>query len=126
VLYLLPRSWTDQTLPLTVSPAPTSVVRVMVGRAEVITPTMERELNQQVTLYSKSDPAAQAKAIAQVQKLGINRFLEPAMRLAMGKNPSKEFSQAAWKLAGEASKLSGEKETIGKKLESESKQTAAL
>src|SRR5262249_19136084 len=37
VLYLLPRAWTDRTLPLTLQPIPSEVVRVMVGRAEVLT-----------------------------------------------------------------------------------------
>jgi hypothetical protein len=105
VLYLLPRSWTDQALPLTVSPKPGSVVRVMVGRAEVITPTMERELKNQVTAYSNGDVPAKARAVAEVRKLGIGRFLEPATRIMLGQNPNKEFSQAAWKVAGEASKV---------------------
>jgi len=104
VLYLLPRSWTDQTLPLTISPKPTSIVRVMVGRAEVITPATERELRQQVTLYSKDDAATKAQAVAHVQKLGVGRFLEPAMRKMLGATPAKEFSDAAWKLAAEASR----------------------
>src|SRR5205823_11569620 len=38
VLYVLPREWTDRTLPLTIAPAPRDLVRVMVGRAEVLTP----------------------------------------------------------------------------------------
>ena len=128
VLYLLPRSWTDKTLPLSVSPAPTSVVRVMVGRAEVIPQTMERELNRQITIYSKGDSKSQAQALAQVQKLGIGRFLEPATRMALGKNPSKEISQAGWKLAAEASKPVDEKShgVVGKELPGVRKETAAL
>ena len=54
VLYLLPRAWTDRTLPLQVSPRPDSVVRVMVGRAELITPSVERELQE-------ADPDVQSR-----------------------------------------------------------------
>lgn len=128
VLYLLPRSWTDKTLPLAVSPAPNSLVRVMVGRAEVIPQTMERELNRQITIYSKGDSKSQAQALAQVQKLGIGRFLEPATRMALGKTPSKELSQAGWKLAAEASKAQDEKSSgvAGKNLPEKPKETAAL
>src|SRR5437588_10159859 len=36
VLYILPREWTDRTLPLTITPQPSKMVRVMVGRAEII------------------------------------------------------------------------------------------
>jgi hypothetical protein len=128
VLYLLPPTWTDKTLPLTISPKPNSVVRVMVGRAEVIPQTMERELNRQITIYSKGDSKSQAQAIAQVQKLGIGRFLEPATRMALGKNPSKEISQAGWKLAAEVSKAQEEKSSgvVGKELPGKPKETAAL
>src|SRR5687768_4370340 len=35
VLYVLPRAWTDRTLPLSIEPKPKEIVRVMVGRAEM-------------------------------------------------------------------------------------------
>jgi len=37
VLYVLPRAWTDELLPLTLSFEPTRVVRTLVGRIEVTT-----------------------------------------------------------------------------------------
>ncbi|MEO6183397.1 MAG: hypothetical protein ABIP71_09910, partial [Verrucomicrobiota bacterium] len=43
VLYVLPRAWTDQTLPIDFTPAPRDLVRVMVGRAELITPDFENK-----------------------------------------------------------------------------------
>lgn len=104
VLYLLPRSWTDRALPLTISPAPANIVRVMVGRAEMILPETERELRRQVTLYSKGDAAARAQSIAAVKKLGVDRFLEPAVRKMLGSKPDQAFSAAAWKLAQQVSK----------------------
>ena len=55
VLYLLPRAWTDRTLPLQVSPQPDAVVRVMVGRAELIIPSVERELREQILTFSTGD-----------------------------------------------------------------------
>ncbi len=42
VLYVLPRRWTDQTLPLTMQPTPGDLVRVMVGRTEVISPALQK------------------------------------------------------------------------------------
>src|SRR5438105_8838159 len=42
VLYLLPRAWTDRTLPLALDPAPRDLARVMVGRAEVLLPSLQR------------------------------------------------------------------------------------
>jgi hypothetical protein len=36
VLYLVPRAFTDAVLPLRIAPAPADMVRVLVGRAELI------------------------------------------------------------------------------------------
>ncbi len=36
VLYILPQAWVDRTLPLTIAPAPDKIVRVFVGRAELV------------------------------------------------------------------------------------------
>src|SRR5262249_30066553 len=44
VLYLLPRKWTDEILPLNIKPQPRELVRVMVGRAEVISPDLEKRV----------------------------------------------------------------------------------
>lgn len=103
-LYLLPRSWTDSTLPLEISPRPNHIARVMVGRAELIIPSMERELSKQVTLYSEGDDDVKLQAVNEVRALGIGRFLEPATRKMLGKTPNQTFAQAAWKLAQAASK----------------------
>src|SRR2546421_6569749 len=48
VFYILPRATTDAILPLTINPSPTEIVRVLVGRAEVITPEMEKRGQQQI------------------------------------------------------------------------------
>lgn len=62
--------------------------------------TFKNELQR----YSKGGTAEQLAAIAEVRRLGLGRFLEPVTRKVLGKNSSKELSQAAWKLAQEASK----------------------
>ena len=36
-LFVLPQSWTDAFIPMTVKPAPQQIVRVMVGRLELLT-----------------------------------------------------------------------------------------
>jgi hypothetical protein len=79
VLYVLPRSWTDDTLPMTLTPAPKELVRVMVGRAEVITPSVEKNLRRLLVESSNGDAAARRGAVAELRKLG--RFAEPAVRL---------------------------------------------
>jgi hypothetical protein len=96
VLYTLPRQWTDRTLPLTLHPHPRELVRVMVGRAEILSPTLEQNLTDSLTRASQGNAIAAAEAQAQLKKLG--RFADPAMRLAMrGFTP--EATETGWRLA---------------------------
>ena len=78
VLYILPRAWTDQTLPMTLKPQPSELVRVMVGRAELLTPATEKRLHESLTRASHGDAAAREQALAELKKLG--RFAEPTLQ----------------------------------------------
>jgi hypothetical protein len=95
VLYVLPRAWTDRILPLTLDPAPRETVRVMVGRAEVLTPEVQRKLAEDLAKASSGDESARNEVIALFKKLG--RFAEPALRLAT-KGETSESMQKAWSL----------------------------
>jgi hypothetical protein len=88
VLYILPRAWTDETLPLTLTPAPAELTRVMVGRAEIITPDAETNLLQLLTKAADGDTNAQAAAHKQLEKFGP--FAEPALRLAVSHSDKPE------------------------------------
>lgn len=81
VLYILPREWTDQTLPLTLDPKPAALVRTMVGRAEVITPSAEKDLADILQKAQGGDPTAHREAVTEFKKLG--RFAEPALNLVI-------------------------------------------
>jgi hypothetical protein len=79
VLYLVPRTRTDELLPLTVDPKPTEVVRVLVGRHDFLTPEQEATTEKQIRRIN----AAQAEMNAasdELRKLG--RFSSDAMRQA--------------------------------------------
>src|SRR5438128_171792 len=102
VLYVLPRQWADDTLPLTLEPGPRELVRVMVGRAEIIPPATDWELLKQIVRYSQPDAAGRQEAIARVRQLGLGRFLQPAVAKVLGHYPSREFSQTAWELMNDA------------------------
>jgi hypothetical protein len=80
VLYLLPRAWTDEILPLKLNPQPRELVRVMVGRAEIIPPQLQRDLAIQLKLSNEGDSRAKESLQASYQKLG--RFSGPAYQLA--------------------------------------------
>ena len=102
VLYLLPQTWTDQMLPITLNPKPEQLVRVMVGRAEVITPTMEWELLKQVVRFSDTDEAGRTAAVEAVRALKLGRFAEPTARRILGETPAPSFHGAAWTLLQKA------------------------
>jgi hypothetical protein len=103
VLYLLPRPWTDRTLELQVTPQPDSVVRIMVGRAELITPTVEQELKKQILTFRTGDEKAKAQAVDRVRSLRLGRFLAAAMTTVTGSETDPQVFKSAWELAGAAS-----------------------
>lgn len=78
VFYVLPRQTTDEVLPVTIDPRPAELVRVLVGRAEVITPEMERSVQQQVSQLSNPSPEVREAAMQEIRKYG--RFSEPILK----------------------------------------------
>jgi len=77
VVYLLPRRIVDQVIPLHIEPAPTSTVRVMVGRVEVLTPQREKAIEKAVAALGSSLASERSVATALLAQLG--RFEEPAL-----------------------------------------------
>jgi hypothetical protein len=89
VFYILPRRVTDAILPITIKPQPSELARVFVGRAEIITPEMEREILEAARLLREKSPEARA-AINSVRRYG--RFADPVLRGALKSamdNPSR-------------------------------------
>lgn len=80
VLYLLPRAWTDETLPMALNPKPAKLVRVMVGRAEILTPKTEKYLSDALVKAANGGDSERQAAARELKSLG--RFAEPALRLA--------------------------------------------
>jgi hypothetical protein len=73
VFYLLPRNATDSIIPITIKPVPAELVRVMVCRAELITPELEAAVRQEVATAADFDHVRAAL----LHKYG--RFLEPIL-----------------------------------------------
>lgn len=76
LIYLVPRGFVDRVLPLAIHPAPGQIVRVFVGRMEIVTPATAR---------------AVATAVASTDEVTLNkygRFLEPI--LAAGRAEPRE------------------------------------
>lgn len=78
--YIVPRSTTDALLPLELKPAPKACVRVLVGRAEILTPAFEARVESLVDRLNGRDLGC-APAVVELKKLG--RFAHPVLaRLA--------------------------------------------
>jgi len=73
LFYLLPQYATDALLPLTIEPKPASVVRVFVGRLEIVTPEMESEVATAIRVNDR----------AVLRKYG--RFLEPISQIVQAR-----------------------------------------
>ena len=86
VLYILPRAWTDQTLPLTLEPKPSNLVRVMVGRAEILAPKVEQHLRDSLVKAAAGGTDERESAARELKTFG--RFSGPALRLAKLENVS--------------------------------------
>lgn len=78
VLYLVPQSWTDASIPLTIAPPPGSTTRVMMIRAEVLTPEQEAQDVAAASLLSDPNDAAAGKQ----HFFDLGRFAEPRLRRA--------------------------------------------
>lgn len=78
VFYVLPREVTDATLPLKIDPQPEELVRVLVGRTELITPSMEDAVRKQVKLLSDPNPKVREQAQRELKTYG--RFYEPILK----------------------------------------------
>jgi hypothetical protein len=81
VFYILPRSATDVVLPITINPRPDELVRVLVGRTEVITPEMQKSVKEQVRLLNDPSLQVRSEAAASIRKYG--RFSEPILKWIM-------------------------------------------
>jgi len=78
VLFVLPQSWTDSFIPMRISPRPEQVVRVMVGRLELLSPERERRAEDAVRDLASSDPARRQAAFGFLRRQG--RYVEPIVR----------------------------------------------
>jgi len=78
LLYIVPPSFVNEVLPLSIKPAPAQTIRVFVGRLEIVTPATENEV---ATAFATHDTAT-LKA--------YGRFLEPilATMIKREKNPA--------------------------------------
>lgn len=77
LFYIVPRRLTDEIIPLTVEPSPDEIVRVLVGRMEVLTPEAGARLRAAIGSLGASLSIDAEPLRSQLGQLG--RFAEPAL-----------------------------------------------
>jgi hypothetical protein len=86
VFYIVPRKVTDSILTLTIEPQPSELSRVLVGRIEIITPEMEREIES-----SLNDSSRDLNEVAEEITLKHGRFAEPVLKDLLEKTTDPEL-----------------------------------
>jgi len=80
LIYIVPNSFVEKILPLSIEPQPTAVHRVFVGRMELLTPATQNAI----------ETAAAARDKATLAKYG--RFAAPMIEMMLRRNPNSAHS----------------------------------
>lgn len=86
VFYVLPRQQTDAILPLAITPKPTKLVRVLVGRMETMTPEAAQEIVRLLTRL-KRVPGTQNAEVSEIRER-YGRVLAPMIRRVLERHPA--------------------------------------
>jgi len=78
LLVVLPQSWTDRFILLEITPAPAKLVRVMVGRIELLDAARERRAEEAIRNLASRDEIVRAHAFDLLRAEG--RYVEPIIR----------------------------------------------
>jgi hypothetical protein len=93
LLYLVPDALTQSILPLSIDPPPKSIVRVLVGRLECITPRVEAEVERALRDRGSQNAELRHAADERLERLG--RFLEPHLRRAIARTQDERVRASA-------------------------------
>jgi hypothetical protein len=74
VFYIMPRKTTDAILPIDIDPQPEELVRVLVGRTELLTPEMEKTVTAQLRAINDPSLRVRQTALKEINRYG--RFTE--------------------------------------------------
>ena len=88
VLFVLPQSWTDRFIPLKIDPAPDELVRVMVGRVELLTAERERLAEAAIAGLASADADERMTAFTTLRDQG--RYVEPIVRRTLASTTSEQ------------------------------------
>ena len=92
----MPRQRVDAVIPIHIKPAPDKLVRVMVGRIEVLTPARERQIAKYVADLGADNFRIRETATANLE--GLGRLTEPSLRRVLQSSADPEVRSRAQSL----------------------------
>jgi len=98
LLYLVPEELTEKILPLEIKPAPQALVRILVGRLEILTPEQEATIARLVRGLGAN--AFKTRELATASLIELGRFAEPALQRVLATSRDLEVRTRARKLLG--------------------------
>ena len=78
VLFVLPQAWTDAFIPMRIQPQPRKIVRVMVGRLEMLSADRQRKAEAAIASLASGNPGETSQAYRFLRDQG--RYVEPIIR----------------------------------------------
>jgi hypothetical protein len=96
VLFVLPQSWTDAFIPMNVSPQPQQIVRVMVGRLELLSKEREQLAEKAIEGLAAPDTTRRTASFTYLRDQG--RYVEPIVRRVLKTTKSEEVRQLCRRL----------------------------
>ncbi|MCU1268127.1 MAG: hypothetical protein JWM21_4445 [Acidobacteria bacterium] len=97
LFYVVPRRNTDAIIPISIRPEPAALVRVLVGRTELITPEMEADVTSQIVRLD--EPSTREAALKAIKKYG--RFVEAILSQINFRNTDPKVKTAVNRLLDE-------------------------
>ncbi|MFO0956323.1 MAG: tetratricopeptide repeat protein [Isosphaeraceae bacterium] len=95
-LFVMPQEWTDRYIPMTITPKPREVVRVMVGRIELLSP--EREAIAERSIRDLASPDSKERELAFGWLRDQGRYVEPIVRRVLHSTGDESIREACRKL----------------------------
>jgi hypothetical protein len=77
LLYIVPREFVDSVLPLSINPSPAEIVRVFVGRMELVTPATQRAVEQALATNDRITLTRYGRFLVPILETMINNEKDP-------------------------------------------------
>lgn len=96
VFYIMPRKTTDAILPISIDPQPEGLVRVLVGRTEMLTPEMEKTVAEKLRTLNDPSPIVRQTALKDINRYG--RFTESILTQILSHTKDSDIKQEVERL----------------------------